>query len=101
MSQESSVKEHPVTDYQALVAEGTQLVDVREADEVAQGTLPEAIHIPLGDLSNRVGELDSTKRTLLLCRSGGRSGQAAQFLVQNGFEDVTNLVGGMLAWADR
>lgn len=96
-----SMKEHPVTEYQALVVEGAQLVDVREVDEVAQGTLPEAIHIPLGDLPTRVGELDSTKPTLLLCRSGGRSGQAAEFLVQNGFEDVTNLVGGMLAWADR
>ncbi len=101
MNPEPSMKEHPVTDYQALLGEGTQLVDVREADEVAQGTLPEAIHIPLGDLPSRMGELDSARQTLLLCRSGGRSGQAAQFLAQNGFEDVTNLVGGMLAWADR
>lgn len=95
------MKEHSVVDYQALLSDGFQLVDVREADEVAQGTLPEAIHIPLGDVPVRMNELDSSKSVLLLCRSGARSASAGQFLVQNGFSNVTNLSGGMLAWDAR
>ncbi len=92
--------EHPVADYAAAVGADGQLIDVREPDEVAGGTLPGAVNIPLGDLPGRVGELDPSKRVVLLCRSGGRSGQAAEFLTGSGFGDVVNLTGGMLAWAD-
>ena len=67
---------------------------------MAGGTLPGAINIPLGDLPARLGELDPTRRVVLLCRSGGRSTQAAQFLTASGFADVVNLAGGMLGWAD-
>lgn len=96
-----SMKEHPVTDYEALMGENVQLVDVREPVEVAEGTLPGAILIPLGDIPSRMGELDPTKTTLVLCKAGGRSAKAGEFLVQNGFEDVTNLAGGMMAWGER
>ncbi len=96
-----SVKQHPVVDYEALLGDNTIVIDVREADEVAEGTLPGAIHIPLGEIPTRIGELDPTKTFLMLCRSGGRSGKASEFLVENGFSDVVNLAGGMLAWADR
>jgi len=72
---------------------------VREPDEVEAGSLPDAVNIPLGDLPDRLGELDASQPVLLLCRSGGRSGTAAQFLSDQGFEDVTNLTGGMLAYA--
>ncbi len=96
-----TMKEHPIVEYHTLLGSSIQLVDVREADEVAQGTLPEAVHIPMGDIPVRMGELDPTKPTLLLCRSGARSGSVGQFLVQNGFSDVTNLTGGMLAWGSR
>jgi len=92
-------KEHPVTDFEALIAAGTQLVDVREPDEVAAGSLPGAVNIPLGSLPDRVGELNADSPVLLLCRSGGRSGTAAQYLSDQGFKDVTNLTGGMLAYA--
>ncbi len=92
--------EHPVADYAAALGTDGQLIDVREPDEVAGGTLPGAVNIPLGDLQARVGELDADRRVVLLCRSGGRSGQAAQFLAGSGFGDVVNLTGGMLAWAE-
>ncbi len=92
--------EHPVADYAAAVGTDGQLIRVREPDEVAGGTLPGAVNIPLGNLPGRVGELDPSKRVVLLCRSGGRSGQAAEFLTGSGFGDVVNLTGGMLAWAD-
>ncbi len=92
--------DHPVADFAAVVGGDAQLIDVREPDEVAGGTLPGAVNIPLGDLPTRVGELDSSRRVVLLCRSGGRSTQAAEFLTASGFGDVINLAGGMLAYAE-
>lgn len=80
------------------VPDDAVLVDVREADEWAAGHAPSAVHIPLGDLPARIDELPETTTTLaVICRSGGRSGQAVQWLVQQGF-DVVNVDGGMRAW---
>ncbi len=90
-------RDHPVNDFQTVLTDDAQFIDVREPDEVAAGTLPGSVNIPLGDLPTRVGELDSTRRVVLLCRSGGRSTQAAEFLTASGFSDVVNLAGGMLA----
>ncbi|MGP4076800.1 rhodanese-like domain-containing protein [Halobacillus sp. K22] len=77
--------------------ESLNLIDVREDEEVAAGKIPGAAHIPLGSLEARTDELDQSKSYVMICRSGGRSGRAAQFLEQNGF-DVTNMDGGMLDW---
>jgi rhodanese-related sulfurtransferase len=92
--------DHPVADFASAVGANGQLIDVREPHEVAEGTLPGAVNIPLGDLEDRVGELDRDRRVVLLCRSGGRSTQAAEYLVGNGFTDVVNLAGGMLAYQE-
>lgn len=74
------------------------LVDVREPDEWAAGHAPGAVHLPLGDLPSRVGELPETDDALpVVCRSGGRSSRAVQWLVQQGY-DVVNVEGGMRAW---
>lgn len=73
------------------------LIDVREADEVAEGMIPGAVHIPLGEVAERVNELDKSKAYILICRSGGRSGNATEFLEEQGY-DATNMVGGMLDW---
>ena len=74
------------------------MVDVRESDEWAAGHAPNAIHIPLGELPARLGELPDTDDTIaIVCRSGGRSGRAVQWLAQQGF-DVANVEGGMRAW---
>jgi len=56
-----------------------------------------AIHIPLGEIPTRMNELDERQANIMVCRSGGRSGNATAFLEGNGF-DVTNMTGGMLAW---
>lgn len=88
---------HPVINYQDVITADTQFVDVREPDEVAEGTLPGTRNIPLGDLRARLGELDPARRVVLLCRSGGRSSEAAEALTEAGFGDVINLEGGMLA----
>ena len=74
------------------------VVDVREPDEWAAGHAPGAVHLPLGDLPARIDELPETQTSLpVVCRSGGRSGRAVQWLVQQGF-DVVNVDGGMQAW---
>lgn len=73
------------------------LIDVREVDEVKEGKIPGAIHIPLGLLEARMHELDKQVEYTIVCRSGGRSGKATQFLEYQGYK-VINMVGGMLAW---
>ena len=73
------------------------ILDVREDDEVATGMIPTAKHIPLGQVESRMSELEKSKEYIMVCRSGGRSGQAAQFLENQGF-DVINMTGGMMSW---
>jgi rhodanese-related sulfurtransferase len=73
------------------------LLDVREDDEVAAGRIAGSTHIPLGQLAARTFELDRNRPVITVCRSGGRSSQAAQFLATQGY-DVANLTGGMTAW---
>jgi rhodanese-related sulfurtransferase len=77
---------------------GAVLVDVREPSEWAAGHAPAAKHIPLGDLTRRLGELPADKPLLTVCRSGRRSAQAAALLAGSGRE-VHNVRGGMTAWA--
>ncbi|MGI8316987.1 rhodanese-like domain-containing protein [Halobacillus mangrovi] len=73
------------------------IIDVREDEEVAEGMIPGARHIPLGELPNHLDEIDSSKEHIMVCRSGGRSGKASEFLEEQGY-DVRNMVGGMLDW---
>ncbi|WP_010096378.1 rhodanese-like domain-containing protein [Ornithinibacillus scapharcae] len=83
---------------QKLVAgENLNIIDVREDEEVAMGKIPGAKHIPLGQIPERLDELDKDEHYYMVCRSGGRSGNACQFLMQNGY-NVTNMIGGMLDW---
>lgn len=90
--------DHPITDYQAVVLDDTQFIDVREPTEVARGTLPGTINIPLGDLPEQFDELDKERRVVVMCQRGGRSTDAALMLTDAGFTDVVNLKGGMHAW---
>lgn len=89
--------DHPAEDHRNAVGADGQLVDVREPDEFAAGSLPGAENIPLGELPDRLGELDRARPVVLLCRSGARSSRAAEFLTESGFDRVVNLAGGMLA----
>jgi rhodanese-related sulfurtransferase len=76
----------------------TLLVDVREAGELAIARLPEAIHIPMGEIPARLAELGRERTIVVLCRSGGRSLSVARFLEAQGYPAVANLTGGILAW---
>ena len=93
-------RSHPIEDYEAVTGPTAQLVDVRQPEELADGALADSVNIPLGDLPERLGELDPARPVVLFCRSGGRIGQAAEFLVGQGYGDVTNLDGGMLAFQE-
>jgi len=76
------------------------VLDVREPHEYQICNINGHL-IPLGDLPKRVHELDSSREIVAHCRSGVRSAKAVDFLRQSGFKKVTNLAGGILAWADR
>jgi adenylyltransferase/sulfurtransferase len=75
------------------------VLDVREPWEIAIAQLPGTLNIPLGELPARVGELDSSAEVVVMCKVGGRSLRAAQFLAARGFGKVANLAGGIDAWA--
>lgn len=76
------------------------ILDVREDKEVQGGKIQGARHITLGQLPSKLSELEKSKQSpvLVYCRSGSRSSHASQVLTKAGFEDVSNLAGGILAW---
>ncbi len=77
---------------------GAMVVDVREPDEWRAGHAKGARHIPLGDLSRRLGEIPQDCEVLVICRSGNRSRAAAQLLQRAGYGQVVNVQGGTMAW---
>lgn len=93
------MKEMTTAELQQQLENGAVLnmIDVREDEEVAQGMIQGAVHIPLGELPERLDEIDKSKSYIMICRSSGRSGRACEFLEGQGY-DVTNMVGGMLDW---
>jgi rhodanese-related sulfurtransferase len=82
----------------AIEAGPVQLVDVREPREWANGRVPGSVHVPLGQLSVRAGELDKHVPVIAICHSGVRSLAAADTLLDLGFGNVASLSGGMVAW---
>jgi rhodanese-related sulfurtransferase len=81
-----------------LVAAGAVMIDVREDDEWAAGHPPAAVHLPMGQITDRIGELPTDRTIVCMCRVGGRSGSVANYLAGAGY-DVRNIAGGMHAWA--
>ncbi len=83
------------------LAEGTDvpLIDIRNPAELSQGAIPKARSVPLHLIPLRLHELPKDQDIVLYCHSGARSYHACRFLVQQGFDRVLNLRGGILAWA--
>ena len=79
---------------------GVRLLDVRTDAEIAQGRIPQGESMPLHLIPLQMGGMDRNETTVFYCRSGGRSAQAAAFFAANGFADVYNLQGGIIAWAN-
>ncbi|WP_308874431.1 rhodanese-like domain-containing protein [Thiothrix subterranea] len=85
---------------QILNQDGSVVIDVREDGEVNAGKIKGAKHIPLGQLKKRLVELEQAKNkpVLVYCRSGSRSAHACSVMTKEGFANVSNLAGGIMAW---
>ncbi len=90
-------------EYASLLEQGRApvLLDVREDWELAIARIDGALHMPMGQVPDRLAELDPGEPVVVMCRSGGRSATVAGYLLQQGFRDVRNLAGGILAWGEQ
>ena len=106
-SDEQIERKHPnVTNNEDLekklsANENIVVLDVREAAEYAFNHIPNALSIPLGELEDRINELNKDDEIFVVCRTGSRSDFAAQKLVANGFANVINVVPGMSQWSGK
>ncbi|WEK55493.1 MAG: rhodanese-like domain-containing protein [Candidatus Cohnella colombiensis] len=73
------------------------ILDVREQEEWDSGHIPNATHIPLGQLEHRYSELNAAEEIVVVCRSGKRSEKACEILSAKGY-NVINMIGGMSEW---
>ncbi|MUG46504.1 rhodanese-like domain-containing protein [Paenibacillus woosongensis] len=80
--------------------ESVKMLDVREPEEWAAGHIKGAKHIPLGQVLERLRELDADEELIVICRSGNRSGLACELLEEKAF-NVVNMTGGLMAWEDE
>ena len=76
------------------------LLDVREPDEYAAGHIPSITLIPSGEVADRLAELPRDKEIIVTCRTGNRSAQVASMLRDQGFTNVHNMTGGIVAWQE-
>ncbi|MEB3101985.1 rhodanese-like domain-containing protein [Ferviditalea candida] len=74
-----------------------RILDVREPEEWLSGHIPGAIHIPMGQITQRLEEIDPDEELIVVCRSGNRSGMVCDYLSERGY-NVVNMSGGMMAW---
>jgi thioredoxin len=97
----ASVQNIDVTKLKELITGGnTIILDVRTPEEIAGGTIDQASTIDFydPDFTKKISVMDHSKNILVYCKAGGRSAQAADILVQNGFKHVYNLDGGISSW---
>jgi MoaD family protein len=99
----TGVPEVTVEQLKAKIDKGDDffLLDVREPNEYQICRIAGSTLIPLGELAQRTGELDRNKEMIVHCKMGGRSAKAVSLLQERGFNRVSNLKGGILAWIDR
>ncbi|MFV2060584.1 MAG: rhodanese-like domain-containing protein [Gammaproteobacteria bacterium] len=94
---------HPVSPSEAtqlINHSDAVIVDVREDKEFVTGHIVNSIHIPQSTITNRLSELDDYKQkpVIVSCRSGSRSAHVCGILKKNGFDQIHNLSGGIMAW---
>lgn len=77
------------------------LVDVREPWELEICAVDGALAIPMGEIPDRLAEIDRSAPVVVMCHHGGRSLRVAHFLAQQGFDRVANLTGGIHAWREQ
>ncbi|MDQ0242812.1 TusA-related sulfurtransferase/rhodanese-related sulfurtransferase [Bacillus fengqiuensis] len=81
--------------------EPINILDVRELDEYEAGHIPGVVHIPLGEVEKRAGELNKEDEIYVICHSGRRSEMAAQTMMKQGFKKLINVVPGMCDWTGK
>ena len=79
---------------------GAFLLDVREQEEWDAFHIPGTTLIPLGELSSRLDDLPRDRRIIVVCRSGNRSQEGRDILLEAGFTDVTSMAGGVTEWSN-
>ena len=81
--------------------ETIRVIDIRQPAELNSGIIPGAEALPMHIIPLRISEFKHDEKLIMVCRSGARSAQACMFLQQHGYENVLNLRGGMMAWANN
>ena len=97
----NTIMEIDAPEFAQWVNDATQelrVIDVRQMQEIAMGTVSKAEALPLHTLPAKVHELSREEKLVIVCRSGARSAQACMFLQQQGFSNVYNLRGGIMGW---
>src|ERR1700743_3347377 len=80
------------------LSDDAYLIDVREDDEWRAGHAPTAVHVPMGQIPERLAEVPAEGDVVIVCRSGHRSAEVVRFLIAQGYENVRNLADGMFGW---
>ena len=75
--------------------------ETREKEEYAEGHIPGAVNIYVGELAKRLAEVQSDRPVVSVCSTGNRSGLGASILARGGLKKVYNLIGGMTAWKEK
>jgi len=84
------------------LAQGSAIIlDVREDAELLEAAVEGVLHIPMGQIPDRLAELNPADNIIVMCKMGGRSAMVCDFLSSQGFGKVTNLAGGIYAWAQE
>jgi rhodanese-related sulfurtransferase len=83
------------------VGDDFQLIDVREIDEYEEIHIPNAINIPMSEIQSRMDEITEDKPVVFVCRTGNRSAMVGDLFSANGYEDVYNLLEGIVGWMRR
>jgi rhodanese-related sulfurtransferase len=84
-----------------LAAGSAIILDVREEAELLEAAVDGVLHIPMGQVPERLAELNPADNIIVMCKLGGRSAMVCDFLSSQGFGNVANLVGGIYAWAEE
>ncbi|WP_018297304.1 rhodanese-like domain-containing protein [Corynebacterium lubricantis] len=84
------------------VPAGAQFIDVRERDEYAEAHAEGTVNLPLSEFTTLADQIDPDQPAYIICRSGGRSAQAAEYLEQaRGWDNAINVLGGTLEWIEK
>lgn len=77
------------------------ILDVRTPGEFSEGRVPGSVLIPMRDVPSNMSRIDKTKKIVVVCATGARSGAVADYLIRNGYPWVKNYSGGMMDWSRR